>query len=225
MICIKQLNIGVGETISYEKVPTVAVAETDMYDWVLEKPISYEVLAMGEEEETIYASDARLSNILFDQTYEVDFERKSTVSEGEEKTQENKAVVLAIGAFEKNTKVELKDVLANESIVSGDEVFENWEVNISNRGIEKLHYRIPEGKEAEKLELYVKSTTGTWEEREFFVEGSYLVFEFTGADSGFALAEKFVLSPIAILIAAAVVVVFGGCVFFKKRKNKRNNIG
>lgn len=216
------MNIGVGETIAYEKVPTVAVAETDMYDWVLEKPISYEVLAMGEEEEIIYASDARLSNILFDQTYEVDFERKNTVSEGEGKTANNKSVVLAIGAFEKNTKVELKDVLANESVVSGDDVFENWEVNISNRGIEKLHYHIPEGKEAEKLVLYVKSTTGTWEEREFFVEGSYLVFEFTGADSGFALAEKFVISPV-VLIATAVVIL--GVFIFLKKKNRKKNIG
>jgi len=214
------MNIGVGETIAYETIPTVAVAETDMYDWVLKKPITYEVLAMGEEEEIIYASDARLSNVLFDQNYEVDFERKNTVSEGKEKTENNKSVILAIGAFEKNTKVELKDNLVNESIVSGNEVFENWEVNISNRGIEKLHYRIPEERQAENLVLYVKSTTGTWEEREFIVEGSYLVFEFTGADSGFALAEKFAISPIVILVAA-VIVILGAGVFMKKKKNKK----
>ena len=83
---------------------------------MLQKPVTYEVLAMGEEEEIIYVSDNRLSNILFDQTYEAVFESKNMVSQGEEKTADNKTVVLAIGAFEKNTKVELKDVLAGEAV-------------------------------------------------------------------------------------------------------------
>lgn len=215
------MSLDVGGTINYENLPVLTVAETDMYDWVLEKPVAYEVLAMGEEEEIIYASDARLSNILFDQKYEASFERKNMVSQGEEKTTDNKATVLAIGAFEKNTRVELKDVLTEEAIVCGDEVFENWEVNISNRGIEKLHYRIPEGKAADALVLYVKSTIGTWEEREFIVEGSYLVFDFEAEDSGFALAEKFVLSPMMVLVAVAIVAVIGGFVFLKKKKSKK----
>ena len=214
------MTVGLGKTIDYEDIPTLTVAETDMYDWVLEKPVTYEVLAMGEEEEVIFASDARLSNLLFDQTYEASFESKNMVSQSEKRTEDNKSIILAIGAFEKNTTVELKDVLATEAIVQGDDVFENWEVMISNRGIEKIHYRIPEGKDAEKLVLYVKSTTGTWEERNFTVEGSYMVFEFTGNDSGFALAEKIVLNTY-VMIGAAVVILGGIVLYLKKKKSKK----
>lgn len=216
-------TINVGETIAYEDIPILTVAETDMYDWVLKNPVTHEVLAMGEEEKIIYASDARLSNILFDQTYEADFERKNTVTQGEEKTADNKSTVLAVGAFEKNTRVELKDVLVKETIVCGDEVFENWEVLISNRGIEKLHYRIPEGKEAKALVLYVKSTTGTWEERDFMVEGSYIVFDFEAENSGFALAEKFVLNTTLVVGVVAVVILVGIVLFVKKKKGMTKN--
>ena len=212
------MKVNVGDTIAYEEIPTLTVAESTMYDWVLIKPVKYEVLAMNEEEEIIYASDARLSNILFDQNYEANYERKNSVSQGEGRTEDNKATVLAVGAFEKNTRVELKDVLAKEKIVCGDEVFENWEVLISNRGIEKLHYRIPVGKEAEKLVLYVKSTTGTWEERDFMVEGSYMVFNFKSEDSGFALADKFVLNSTLVVGVAAVVILVGVVLFMKKKK-------
>lgn len=212
------MTVGLGKTIAYKDIPTLTVAETDMYDWVLEKPVTYEILAMGEEEEIIYASDARLSNLLFDQTYEANFERKNTVSQSEQRTDDNKSVVLAIGAFEKNTTVELKDVLAREAVVCGDDVFENWEVLISNRGIKKLHYRIPEGKEAESLVLYVKSTTGLWEERDFVVEGSYMVFDFIAEDSGFALAEKFVLQMTNVLILVIAVAIVGSVIYMKKKK-------
>lgn len=210
------MTVGLGKSIDYEDIPTLTVAETDMYDWVLEKPVTYEVLAMGEEEEIIYASDARLSNLLFDQTYEASFERKNMVSQSEQKTEDNKSIVLAIGAFEKNTTVELKDVLAGEAVVSGDDVFENWEVLISNRGIEKLHYRIPAGKDAEALRLYIKNNTGSWEERDFTVEGSFMIFDFTAGDSGFALAEKFVVNPI-VVIAIAVVAIVGIGIYMKKK--------
>ena len=220
------MTVGLGKTIKYEDIPTLTVEETDMYDWVLEKPVTYEVLAMGEEEETIFVSDARLSNLLFDQTYVANFERKHMVSESDERTENNQSIVLAIGAFEKNTKVELKDVIVKEAIVCGDDVFENWQVFISNRGIEKLHYRIPEGKDAEKLVLYVKSTTGTWEERDFVVEGSYIIFDFTGEDSGFALAEKFVpniYGVIGIAIVILGVIALSMKKKFRFKKEKKHN--
>lgn len=210
------MTVNVGKSIKYETIPTVSVAETNIYDWVLRKPVAYEVLAMGEEEEIIYVSDARLSNILFDQIYEASYERKYMVTQGDERTEDNKSVVLAIGAFEKNTKISLNDVLANESIVQGKDVFENWEVIISNRGIEKLHYRIPAGKDAEKIRLYIKNNLGLWEERDFAVEGSFMVFDFTAEDSGFALAEKFVINPFVVIGVLAVIAIAGG-VHMKKK--------
>lgn len=214
------MTVNVGKSIKYETIPTVSVAETNIYDWVLRKPVTYETLAMGEEEEIIYVSDARLSNILFDQTYEASYERKYMVTQGDERTEDNKSVILAIGAFEKNTKVSLKDALATETVVQGKKVFENWEVIISNRGIEKLHYRIPEGKEAKEIRLYIKNNLGSWEERDFTVEGSFMVFDFTAEDSGFALAEKFVVNPVYIVSLLAVGAIAGFVGYKKKSKKK-----
>ena len=103
-----------------------------------------------------------------------------------------------------------------ESVVQGKSVFENWDVIISNRGIEKIHYRIPEGKEADDLRLYIKSNKGAWEERDFSVEGSYMVFDFTAADSGFALANKVVVNPI-VVIGVVVAVLAISAIYMKKK--------
>ena len=84
-----------------------------------------------------------------------------------------------------------------------------------------MHYRIPEGKDAEALVLYVKNATGTWEERDYLVEGSFMIFEFTGEDSGFALAEKLVINTTVVIVAIAAIVVVGIGICKKKKGSKK----
>ncbi|MBQ6812708.1 MAG: hypothetical protein IJP06_06280, partial [Agathobacter sp.] len=74
---------------------------------------------------------------------------------------------------------------------------------------------------AEALRLYIKNNTGSWEERDFTVEGSFMIFDFTAGDSGFALAEKFVVNPI-VVIAIAFVAIVGIGICMKKKGLKIN---
>ena len=144
------------------------------------------------------------------------------VSQGENKTEDNKSIVLAIGAFDPNTSVTLKDMLQEENTVNETEVFENWQVTVSDIGVEKLHYRIPEGVDAKDLVLYVKDAEKVWTEREFMVEGSYIIFAFTDSDMNFALGQKaggFFSENSAAVIAIAAGVV---CILlFVSKKKKR----
>lgn len=213
------LEIGMGESVALSEVPLVEVDTSDRYDWEYIKPVTSETLAMNETEEVYYLSEARLSNILFDQTYEAVVDAKYMVSEGEYKTSENHNIILAVGAFDKETSVKLTDMLQAEPIVNEVSVRENWLVEISNIGVEKLHYRIPEGLDTEHLKLYVKDATGQWVEREFMIEGSFMIFEFHDGETGFALEET---QSVEIYVIGIVVIIVVVLLFLIIRKRKQN---
>ena len=216
-----EMAVGVGENLALEEIPVLEVEDNEMYSWVYVKPVTSETLGMNETEEVLYLSEQRLTGILFDQTYEAEFEAKHMVSQGEEKTEDNHSIILAVGAFDKNTTITLTDMLANENVIDKVTLKENWQVTISNIGVKKLHYRIPTDMQADKIQLFVKDASGTWTEREYIVEGSYIVFDFAESETGFALAETSNSGLYVEIIAAAVIVVIIiGVVVSKKRKQR-----
>ncbi len=213
-------TIASGESIALADVPVPDIEESQIYDWEYVKPVTSKILAMNEEEEIFYLSEARLSNILFDQHYEAVIDAKHMVSQGENKTEDNKSIILAIGSFDPNTSVVLKDMMQEENTVNEAVVFENWQVTISNIGVEKLHYRIPEGVDVEDLVLYVKDADKVWTEREFMVEGSYIIFAFTDSDMNFALEEKAggILSGNSVVVIAIAAGAVCMLMFASKKK-------
>ncbi len=214
------LTVDLGRDVELEDVPVVKVSDSDRYDWEYVKPVTSETLAMDEVEEIYYLSEERLSHIYFNQTYEAIIDAKHMVSEGTNKTADGHTIVLAVGAFDQTTTVTLTDVLKQNPEVNGAAVIENWQVSISNIGVEKLHYRIPEGVDAEHLVLYVRDHEGNWSKREFSVEGSFMIFEFTDSNFGFALAETSGNGFFIGIIAAVVVVIIIAVLISKKRKQR-----
>ena len=215
-------TLQVGESMSLGELPVLSVEDGEMYDWVFIKPVTSETLAMDETEEILYISENRLTNIMFDQMYEAEFEAKHMVIPGEDKTAENRSIVLAVGAFDKNTSIELIDKKSEESIINEVAVKENWQVAISNIGVEKLHYHVPDDIKAENIQLFVKDASGVWAEREYMIEGSYIVFAFADGEMGFALAESASTDGlhVGVVVAAVLILILIIVIVSKKRKQK-----
>ena len=75
---------------------------------------------------------------------------------------------------------------------------------------------------ASKMKLYVKDASGNWSEREFTVIGSYIAFDFTDGEQGFALQEKaggINWRVIIVAVIATLVIRIIG-VFVKSKKKK-----
>lgn len=220
-------TVAVGESLSMEEVPTFSVEEGEEYDWELVPAVTYEVLGMGEVADIEYISEEALTNILFDQTYEVSFDTKGSVVSSEERTDKDLPILLAVGSFAKNTNLELVDQLASEAQVNGKAVIVNYQISLSNAGVEKLHFYIPEGVDGEAVKLLVKDTSGNWVEREFVVDGRYMVFAFTVEDAAFALIEdagamvsKTVVAAGVAIVLVLVIVLIGKSRKKAKKKNK-----
>lgn len=213
-------TLTIGESLSLDAIPSAAVEEGEEYDWEFVPAVTSEVLGMGEIAEITYISEELLSNIMFDQTYEVSFDTKGSVISSDDRTEADLPILLAVGSFAKNTTMEVMDQRSAEAVVNEKEVLVNYQVTLSDAGVEKLHYYLADI-DGESVKLLVKDTSGNWTEREFIVDGSYIVFTYREADAGFALIEDAgaATGQIAVIgiIAAVVLVVF----FLVKKLRKK----
>ena len=210
-------TINVGETFAESQVPALSVDITEEYNWKVVPQVTEKVLGMGETATVEYISEENLSNILFNQTYEATFDLKTTVIQGTEKNENSLSAILAEGVFEKNTTIQLEAEADMESFI------ENWKVVLSNQGVTRLHYLIPADMNADFMKLYVKNAEGKWLEREFTVDGSYIIFDFTDEDSNFALLEDYselsqVLTIVGLGVSLIIVVVAIVKTIKKRRK-------
>lgn len=187
-----------GESLTESEIPILSVAKEKEYNWRLVREI-----VVQEDEKEEYISPELLEKILFSQTYEAVFDLKTTVIEGALKTADGHPLILAVGIFSNDTGIELEDKLAEENGVQGVNFFENQKVILQESGVNRLHYRIPEGVKADNIKLYVKDVQGEWTLREYTVDGSYLVFDFTDADVNFALAQDTEKQMQTVMILAA----------------------
>lgn len=204
------ITINVGESITMEQIPAIAVDADSEYEWELIPAVTSEVLGMGETASVEYLSEDSITNILFSQTYKVAFDLKDTVISSVQRNDKNMSVALAEGIFAKNTTLDVA------------EQTEGWKVAISNTGVSKLHFLLPENLDAEKLVLKVQGASGNWIERAFVVEGSYIVFDFADGETGFALQQKESGSMFYVfaIVAGILVLTLAVGAFSRKRAKK-----
>lgn len=70
------------------------------------------------------------------------------------------------------------------------------------------------------MKLFVKDVSGSWTEREFVLDGSYMVFAFTAEDTGFALMEDTgaMVEKMAVVAIGLLVLIIAFILIGKRRK-------
>jgi len=180
-------TVELGKSLPLTQIPQLDVRENELYQWELRSSVTSKVLGMGETPSVQHLSPGQLSNLLFDQTYEAVFAARNTAIASRKKTESGRPLALAVGTFDHGATLRLTDITAQEPTVNEVEVLENWSVTVTDAGIEKLHYHMPQSANGENLVLYVRDSSGNWAQRDFTVEGSYLIFPFIQGETGFAL--------------------------------------
>ena len=223
------LTVGLGESLPVAKIPQLEVGEHELYQWQLIPGVTAQTLSMGETAQVQYVSKERLTNILFDQTYEAVFDAKNMVVASGETAASGRSLALAVGAFDQGATLNLTDITEQNPNINGKTLQQVWQVTMSDIGVEKLHCHIPEGVDAEQIVLHVKDISGNWVQRSFTVEGSYMIFPFTHGESGFALevlpAEEFPVATVVIAAAAAMLVLIAVKSDKKHRAKKKGTAG
>ncbi|MBO5656936.1 MAG: hypothetical protein J6R94_01995, partial [Agathobacter sp.] len=82
-----------------------------------------------------------------------------------------------------------------------------------------------DGVATDRIVLLVKDSHGEWIEREYLIEGSYIIFDFVDGEAGFALAEaaKPVINFVIAIAAVGLVVVVGAVAILVKAVKKKTS--
>ena len=225
------LTVALGENLAVAKIPELEVAENELYHWVFCPPVTAQTLSMGESAEMQYISTDLLTRILFDQTYEAVWDAKCSAISSAEKTESGRPMALAVGAFNLDTVLHLEPLSTDHVVIDDLSVQEIWQVSLSDLGVEKLHYHIPAGTDAEQIVLYVKDISGNWVQRDFTVEGSYMIFPFLHGERAFALCDQLDAEGITVnftidsdtlqtgaIVAAGILFVLLVVLFTRKKR-------
>jgi hypothetical protein len=221
-------TVNVGDSLSMDQIPSITVDEEIEYEWEYIPAVESELLGMGESATIEYLSEESIKNILFNQVYKVTFDLKDTVISSTQRNEKNLACALAEGTFSKDTTLDIADSYTDGmSIeVNGEKINDisaYWEIVLSNTGVRKLHYLVSEELDVENLKLYIQGETGTWEEREYTVEGRYIIFDFADGETGFSLKEevKDNSKEIILIIVGMLLVIF--LISYRKWASKKKS--
>lgn len=200
-------TLDVGDNLELNRIPKVNVDKGFEHEWELLPVISTEVLSMGETAAKEYLTEKTVSNILFDQTYQMTLDIKDNVIGSDERSDKNLSFILAKGLFSKYTTMELKDTYATGEIkkVNYRRVSESWNIEFSNPGIKQIHYLVPDKFNADYLALYIQNDAGKWERRDYEIEGAYIIFDFHDGETGFALRKTLNLFWVYFILLVALI--------------------
>ena len=151
--------------------------------------------------------DTDLECVLFDLAFELSYISHSSAITSTE-ARSGKPLLLVIGDFKPDSSISLTSSCSKPSVSGKEAVLESWTFEIYDCvHTTAARYLIPDGVDVKNLNVYVHSHSGSWEETEFTVDGSYVVVPLECGDDGIALARVEGMELPWILIAAVAVIM------------------
>lgn len=162
--------------------------------------------------------EADLSHIDFDLIFDAVYERDTLVIASAE-VRDGLPVLLAQGNFAEMAAVELTQ-LADAPAAPGNSRFtEGWQMRLNGiKSVTGGRLLLPDMEGASPI-LLVQVTDGSWEQRSFAENGSYITFTLDGSETGIALyAQR--ETPWQIYAAVGGAAVLALAIFLIKKKKK-----
>lgn len=158
-----------------------------------------------------------LTNILFDTTFEAVYTAHRTVIQSGETRENGRSLLLLQGSFAEDARVTITDSINH----APGGALECWAVTVSGQeSVTAARFRLPEDLDADDVTLMVRSGDGQWEEREFTVDESCIVFSLESGDVHIALLPTHSLGWL-IPAAGALILLIGAAGFLILRRRKK----
>ena len=165
--------------------------------------------------------DTKLSNVLFDTTFEILYTAYHTTIQSQQTRSNGLPILLVEGSFTNDAAIDVSASDAALQLSEKETLLEAWTIRMNETGT-IARFLLPEGTDAEALKLYVCGSESTWREADFTQDGSYLVFPLDPTDTDFALVEapanNLVLYALVLAALAVMVVIVGGLARRKRKK-------
>lgn len=169
-------------------------------------------------------SDADLSNVFFDMTFEAIYTGHNATIQTEQKRENGLPILLAQGDFTLDAMVSVAESNETPVLSDGETLLEVWNVTLSEA--EKtlaVRLQVPENCDTDHLLALISDGDGNWTETEYQVDGKYLVIAWTNAASVALVqvgeAPLLPLLVVGVVLVAAIAV--GVLICRKKRMHKK----
>ena len=169
--------------------------------------------------------EAKLSDIVFDMSFEAEYTAFSTTIASDATRKDGRPLLLLEGSFDYDAVVTIEESADAPELEKNQAVKESWIVTATYPGTQ-ARFLLPDPDTDDTVKLYV-CDDGNWQELPAHRDNSYLVFPMTSEKFEIALVQENADFTLWIVAGAAVIAVIAATVLFiikKKRSSKRQTI-
>lgn len=163
-----------------------------------------------------------LSGLLLDVTFEAVYIAQSATVRSEETDEAGLPLMLVQGSFREDASLSVVPADSRPPVGEKETLNGVWTFHIkAAEAITTGRLRIPQGADGAQLKLLLSSDGISWQERSFTVDGSYLVFPLTEADTHAALLTVETGSPLPLAAAGAGILAVALLLLKPRKKVKK----
>ena len=163
-------------------------------------------------------ADAQAQPIYFDKTFQAVYIPRESTLESSECAENGKPLLLLTGSFGTDAELILTQSDAAPTLKKGDLLQTVSFLAPESQNPIHGRYLLPEGCEADHLQLLVLTESGSWEETPFTVSGSYVVFPARSGENTLVLVQEAPSLLPYIGIGVGVVALAALLLTLKKKK-------
>lgn len=172
-------------------------------------------------------ADVDLTSVVFDMTFEPLYTIHCTTIQSQQTRDNGLPVLLLQGTFTDDSPIEMTVSDAAPVLSGGETLAESWLVRIPEGDhASTAHLLLPAAMDTGHFRLMVRSEGSQWEEREYTVDESYLVFSMSCCDTNIAIIQTEAQDNTSLVVLAAGILAIaaaGGvaCAVIKRKKGKK----
>lgn len=199
---MKEVSIPIGGDLIAEQIPEIPVKEGYSASW------------RGLDQ-------AQLTDILFDMNFDAVYGSHGTTIESPEVRLDGRPVLLLEGSFTAAASVTAEKSDEIPQLTENQKHLESWTICASEPGV-AARFLPDEVEDTESLLLFVRNEDGQWQQANFHVAGSYLVFELTDSQVQIALVQQVQRNMVWVIAAGGILAVLLAVIviILKKKRSK-----
>lgn len=202
---VTEILLRTGEDLAVEEIPQVPAKEGYSGSW------------SGIEQ-------AQLTDIRFDMTFEAVYSDLCTTIESEETRSDGRPVLLLEGSFTNAATVMLTAINELPDLAEKQQHLESWQISTNETGSTARF--LLNDVNTDGLLLFVRSADGQWLQRNYQINGSYIVFSMDEPQLEIALVRQMSNEiPYVVGIGAVVLILlFAGFFVWKRKGTQKKEI-
>lgn len=165
---------------------------------------------------------AQLTDIRFDMTFEAVYTVHSTTIESGETRTDGRPVLLLEGSFTDAASVTVMATNEVPALAEKQQHLESWQISVNEPGT-VARFLLEDAADADGLLLFVRADDGQWQQQDYRIDGSYVVFPMEELQTEIALVQQTSNEMLYVIGAGAalLILLIAGSLVWKRKHTRK----